>query len=140
MGCAPTLEQTVGAAPSVLSQLTRLQRRISLLFSFVQTRGQRTWQLTGQSQGVLEPAKKGSKGNSSPLVVTVAPKEASKYAPSRCLQRAVTLQLPPAAPQNMDNNTWGAITQGQDDADVATLGSLRHVPESLGSLPLPWYV
>lgn len=44
-GCGYTFKQTVGAAPSLLSQLTSLQKRIYLFSFFVQTRGQRAWQL-----------------------------------------------------------------------------------------------
>ena len=78
MGCVPTLEQTVGAAPSALSQLTLLQRRIYLPFSFVQTRGQRPWQLTGQSQGVLEPARKGKQRNLLPTCPYSCPQRSSQ--------------------------------------------------------------
>lgn len=80
MGCVYTFKQIVGAAPSALSQLILLQRRIYLFFSFVQTRGQRTWQLLANHWS--RPNEK--QRNPLPTVaLAVAPKEAHKYAPSR---------------------------------------------------------
>lgn len=66
MGCVHTFEQIVGVAPSSFSQLTLLQRRIYLFSSFVQTRGQRMWQLVSNHRVCWSLPKKYSKRNPSP--------------------------------------------------------------------------
>lgn len=71
-GCAQTCKQIVGAAPSLLNQLTPLQKRIYLFSAFVQTKGQRAWQLVANHRvcGCLprkmkweEPSPQGNPGS-----------------------------------------------------------------------------
>lgn len=95
------------------------------------------WPITG-SAGASQKRK--AKEPPPHLSLQLPPKKLpNMHLPDACKEQLL-YSFPLQHPQNVDNNSWGTITQGQNDADGATLGSLIYVPESLGSLPLQRYV